>query len=70
MDTVTVSRLHCDNNTLFIAGQHWIFVIIIPFSLQDNTGFQSVNNERKRLHFEPRHNNLKVDVSIIHILSI
>ena len=43
---------------------------MIPFSLQDNIGFQSVNNERKRLHFEPRHNNLKVDVSIIHILSI
>ena len=50
----------------------WVhyMVIMIPFSLQNNIGFQSVNNERKRLHFEPRHNNLKVDVSIIHILSI
>ena len=59
MDTVTVSILTFNN-----------YIVIIPFSLQDNIGFQSVNNERKRLHFEPRHNSLKVDVSIIHILSI
>ena len=45
-------------------------VIMNHLSLQDNIGFQPASNERKRLHFEPRHNNIKVGVSFVHILTI